>query len=72
MHGARLLYNSDTAGERWRRQRRTELDRDELSVGVTRHKTSKLRHVDRERDWETAGNTDCHEASNELEPSNCI
>jgi len=32
-----------TAGERWRRQRRTELDGDELSVayappGVTRHK----------------------------------
>ena len=37
---------SDTAGGRWRRQRRTELDRDELSVayaqpGVTRHKLSK-------------------------------
>ena len=29
---------SGTAGGRWRRQRRAELDRDELSVGVTRHK----------------------------------
>ena len=37
---------SDTAGRRWRRQRRTELDGDELSEayappGVTRHKSSK-------------------------------
>ena len=37
---------SRTTGGRWRRQRRTELDGDELSVayappGVTRHKSSK-------------------------------
>jgi len=37
---------SDTAGGRWRRQRRTELDGDELSVAyapprVTRHESSK-------------------------------
>ena len=38
---------SDTAGGRWRRQCRTELDGDELSVayaplGVTRHKASQV------------------------------
>ena len=33
---------SDSAGGRWRRQHRTELDGDELSVGVTRHKSSQL------------------------------
>ena len=37
---------SDTAGGRWKRQRKTELDGDELSVayapsGVTRHKSCK-------------------------------
>jgi len=40
---------SDTAGGRWRRQRRTELDGDELSVayappGVTRHKSSQVKY----------------------------
>ena len=41
---------SDTAGGRWRRQRRTELDGDELSVayappGVTRHKSSQVKSI---------------------------
>jgi len=34
---------SDTAGGRWRRQRRTEMYGDELSVGVTRHKSSQVK-----------------------------
>jgi len=42
---------SGTAGGRWRRQRRTELDGDELSVGVTSHKSSKSSQVLRRVQW---------------------